>query len=488
MTFTLFGSLNTAYRALQTMQTAIQTSGHNTANAATPGYSRQRVIFTQTTPYTLPTHYRDMAAGQLGTGVSANSIRRYRSSFLDAQIREQTWSANGWQTKQDSLQQVQVILNEPSDTGLNAHLGNFFSAWQDLAATPDSTAARTYVAETAAEFSAVLRQSHQQLSSLQSDLNDRVDMQVTQINDLAHRIADLNQAIAHVNSVGEQPNDLRDQRDAVMKELSTMVNVTTGETDSGSYYVSLGGRTLVSDYSVHEMATEKDTANGLKFKVTWAQDGQTVNIKGAPLDSNLTTAQAGLLEGKLGGTFVSRDIIVKDKMAELDSIANAVMTAVNSTHQTGFDLNGASAAGQDFFTGTGASDIAVSSYISSDYSHIATAGAANSPGDGSVALAIYQLADSNLMNGGTATVSDFYRSVIGNLGQDAQQADIMTQNHQLLSDHLQGRQEQIAGVSLDEESVNLMEYQRTYQAAARVMTTIDSMLERVINNMGLIGR
>ncbi len=488
MTITLFGSLNTAYRALQTMQTAIQTAGHNTANAATPGYSRQRVIFTQTTPYTLPTHYRDVAAGQLGTGVRASAIRRYRSSFLDAQIREQTWSKKGWETKQDTLQQVQVILNEPSDTGLNSHLSSFFSAWQDLAATPDSSAARAYVAETAAEFSAVLRQSYEQLSSLQSDLNDRVDMQVTKINDLAYRIADLNKAIAHVNSVGQQPNDLRDQRDEVVKELSQMLNVTVGETDAGSYWVGVGGRMLVSDYTVREMAAVQDTANNLQFKVTWAQDGQTVNVKGAPLDSTLTAGQAKLLAGELGGAFVSRDIIVTQKMSELDSIANAVMTAVNNLHQTGYDLNGASTAGQDFFVGTGARDIEVSSFISGDYSRIATASVPNAPGDGSLALAIYQLADAPLLNGGTTKVSDFYRSVIGNLGQDAQQADIMTQNHQLLAQHLETRQEQIAGVSLDEESVNLIEYQRSYQAAARVMTTVDEMLDRVINGMGLVGR
>ncbi len=488
MTTTLFGSLNTAFRALQTMQMAIQTTGHNTANAATPGYSRQRVIFSTSTPYTIPTHYRDMAAGQVGTGVTASAIRRYRSEFLDTQIRQQTWSLKGWETRQNVLQQVEVVLNEPSDTGISAHLGNFFSAWQDLAATPDSMAARAYVAETAAEFSGTLRQAYGQLDALRSDLNDRLEMQVTSINDLAHRIADLNESIAHVESLGQQPNDLRDERDAVLKELSGMLNVTIGETDSGSYWVSTGGRMLVADRSVREMAVEKDTANDLLYKVTWADTGETVTVKGVPLDSNLTASGEKVLEGALGGTFVARDLIINRKMSQLDDIATAVMNAVNSTHQTGYDINGNATAGQDFFTGTGARDIEVSAFIDSDYGHIATAGAPNAPGDGSVALAIYQLSDAPLMNGGTTKVGDFYRAVIGELGQDTQQANIMTQNHQLLVDHLQNRQEQIAGVSLDEESVHLLEYQRTYQAAARVMTTVDEMLDKVINGMGLIGR
>lgn len=488
MSTSIFGNLNTALRALQTMQTAIQTVSHNTANAATPGYSRQQVIFTTSDPYTLPTHYRDVSAGQVGTGVMASSVRRYRSAFLDSQIQEQTWSLSGWETQQEVLKQTEVIMNEPSDTGLSTYMGNFWSAWQDLAASPDSSAAHAYVAETAAELASSLRTSHDQLGSLQSDLNDRVDMQVTQVNALAHRIADLNKSIAHVQAVGQQPNDLRDERDQVMQQLSKMLNVNIGETDSGSFWVSTGGRMLVYDQTVKEMKTEPDSANGQLLKVVWAQDGETVSVKGEPLDSNMSSNAGNVLAGEFGATFVARDLIVKGKMQELDDIANAFIGAVNTLHQTGYDMQGNSTAGEDFFTGTGAGDIKVSDYIANDYTHVATAGVANAPGDGSIALAMYQLSDQKMMNGGTTSIHDYYRSVIGNLGQDAQHAGVMAQNHQQLVSHLQNQQDQISGVSLDEEAMNMLQYQRTYQAAARIMTTADEMLDRVINNMGLVGR
>ncbi len=727
----IFGSLNTALRALQAMQTAIQTTGHNTANAATPGYSRQRVVLAASEPYTIPTHYRNVGAGQVGTGVSAQSVRRYHSDFLDTQIREQTWGLKGWEVQQDVLQQIQVVLNEPSDTGLNTYLHNFWAGWQDLAATPDSTSARAYVAETASELAASLRESYQQLYDLRSDLNDRIAGQVTKINDLAHRVADLNKTIAHVESLGQQPNDLRDQRNQVLKELSTMLNVTISESDSGSYWVSTGGRLLVADYTVSEMAVEKDTNNNLLNRVVWADSGAAVQVKGVPLEGGLSPLAADRLAGELGGALIGRDLLVNKKMDQLDQIADALMGAVNGLHQTGYDASGAQATrtkpaetlvpgtvdgftlttpwnglsgmadgeffveirdnnntlefrvvdaaghpleindasvpdgsppdptnnttsdwqtfslvagstfdtgrgvgitfapladhslgggtvnpgdvagfglggipagtpelgtdtyyvetreqpagsgnwefrvvdsggapvptynsvaddgsltdgtnnhwqpipasqtfdtrrgltidfaaggppyaggtypatasnvtynargtqvgnrtggaaavtlGNGFFEGSGARDIAVSNYITSDYNRIVTAAVPNAPGDGSIALAMAQLSSATLMNSGTTSIKDFYRSAIGNLGQEAQQADVMTKNHELLVNHLENRQEQISGVSLDEESVNLVKYQRTYQAAARIMTTVDEMLDRVINNMGLVGR
>jgi flagellar hook-associated protein 1 FlgK len=141
----------------------------------------------------------------------------------------------------------------------------------------------------------------------------------------------------------------------------------------------------------------------------------------------------------------------------------------------------------NFFSGKGAIDITVSDYIKADHNRIATAASADSPGDGSVALEIARLKAKTLVNG-NSTINNYFRSLITQLGQHSEQASVMTDNQELLVKHLEGRQSEFAGVSLDEETVYLLQYQRTYQAAARVMTTVDEMLEKVINGMGLVGR
>ncbi len=717
---TIFGSLNTALRALQTMQRAVQTTSHNISNASTPGYSRQRVLFSTNDPYTAPTVLRDVSAGQVGTGVQASAIRRYRSGFLDSQIRNEMWTTKSWDVRLDTLRQIEVALNEPSETALNSQMSTFWASWQNLAATPDSAAARARVAETAGEIAASFRDTHRQLTDLQTDLDHRITGQVDTINGLAYRIAELNQKITYVDAVGQQPNDLRDERDKLLTDLSAMINVRVFETDNCAVTVSLGGKLLVMDHVVSELAAVPDDTNQLQNKVVWANTGKTVIVGQVRLEGGLSALAPERLGGKLGGALVARDLVIADKMTMLDEMANTLIGAVNGLHQTGYGLNNATGgamtaspvpgtvdgfslvvpwAGQtglaagdfaveirdnnnvlefrlvdaagnpvaindattpdpdqtvtagwqalslvqgttfdtgrgvavdfgtatdhavltpntnsnvtgfstggvlsnlteltsgryyvevnggnqfrvvmddgaggtlpvdvldaaagngstttgwqnitpsstfdtgrgiaftfgagpaftatylndggatpqpanirydarnvqvgslnngaatvafgNFFSGFGAGSIALSDYISADFNRIATAAGPDSPGDGSVALQMYQLSQATLMNGGTATIQDYYRAEIGSLGQETRHADIMSENHSLLIDHLTTRQEEISGVSIDEESVYLVEYQRTYQAAARVMTTVDEMLEKVINGMGLVGR
>jgi flagellar hook-associated protein 1 FlgK len=385
------------------------------------------------------------------------------------------------------LQQMEVVFNEPSDTSINTRFGKFWAAWHNLATTPDSAATRGHVAETAADLTAALRDTHRQLSNLRSELDDRVGMQVDTINDLARRIADLNAAIRDVEGTSQQPNDLRDQRGLLLKELAEHINIEAYEGETGSVMVSLGGKLLVMDHVVSELAVEADPGNSGFNRIIWKDTGAVAQVGDIPLEGGLSSVAAERLGGELGGTLIARDLILPDKMTKLDNIANQLISAVNGPHQSGYGLDGST--GWAFFTGTGADNIALSDDIKADYNRMATATtAAGVPGDGSIALSIGRLESAALLNGGTTTINDYYRASIAELGQQAQQADVMAYNQELLVQHLETRQEEVAGVSLDEETVKLLEYQRTYQAAARVMTTVDEMLDKVINQMGLVGR
>jgi len=483
-----FGTLNTALTTLNTMQRSIQITSHNVANASTPGYSRQKSILTTGDPYSAPNSNRHVSFGQVGTGVVAEGIQRFRSSFLDSQVRNETTNFKGWETRYDAYQQIQVSLNEPSGTGLNSMLNDFWASWSNLAATPDSVSARSNVVETAVDLSTTLRDSRRQLTDFQTELDDRIALQVDEINHIAGRIADLNGTIREVVALDQQPNDLMDERDQLITQLAEMINIDVSETETGTTMISVGGKLLVMDHMVHQMAVDQDPANNMMNRVVWEDTGAVVQVRGVSLEGGLSAVAADRLGGTLGGAMLARDIILPDKISELDDIANALVSEVNALHLTAFGLDGAN--GRNFFDAatSGAHNIDVNSTIKNDHTLVGTAAATDSLGDGSVALEIARLQSATVLNGGTTTINDYYRAAITSLGQEAQQADVMMTNQELLVDHLSTRQEEISGVSLDEETVHLLQYQRTYQAAARVMTTVDEMLDKVINGMGLVGR
>jgi len=485
--YTTFGSLNTALQTLHSMQQSIQTSSHNVANANTPGYSRQSTVLVAGHPYSVPAMNRYAPFGQVGTGVVVDRMKRFRDSYLDTQIRQETLARDGWEVRRDVLQQAEVVWNEPSETAINSQMSQFWTSWQNMATTPAETGTRTNLLADADALATTITDTYRQLKDLRTELDAQVGRHVGSINTLASQIASINERIRDVEGVGQQANDLRDQRDQLLTELSGYINVDIHEGESGTVMVSLGGKLLVMDHVATQLRVEADPANGTLNRVVWADTGQIAQVGGVQLAGGLSAVAPDRLGGKLGGTLIARDMIVPGQMNRLDQIANTLRTQVNTLHSAGFGLDGST--GLNFFTGTGAQDFAVNSVVLADTNKVAAAAdAASLPGDGSNALAIARLATTKLMNGGTATIDQYYRSGIAELGQQARQAVLMTENQDLLVQHLEERQEQIAGVSLDEETTRMLQYQHTYQAAARVMTTVDGMIDTIINKMGLVGR
>jgi flagellar hook-associated protein 1 FlgK len=489
--YTNFGSLNTSLQALHSMQQSIQTSSHNIANANTPGYSRQKAVLTTGIPYSVPAMNNYTPFGQVGTGVVIDHMQRFRDSYLDSQIRGETLNRDAWEVRRDTLQYAEVVWNEPSDTSINSKMSDFWTGWSNVATTPDEVATRTNLLGSADALATTISDTYRQFTDLRDELDSQVGRHVASINDLAQEIASLNERIRDVEGIGQQANDLRDQRDLLFTELSGYVKVDIHEGQNGTTMVSLGGKLLVMDQVASQLQVQPDSTNGMLSQVVWADTGQVAKVNGITLDgAGISAANPDQLGGKLGGTLVARDFIVPNQMNMLDQMADALRNQVNTLHTGGFDLNGN--AGVAFFTGVsgdGAQNFAVNSAIAANPNLVAAASnAADVPGDGTNALAIARLIDAKVMNGGTANIDEYYQSGIAQLGQDARQAVLMTENQDLLVQHLEEQQEQVSGVSLDEETANLLQYQHTYQAAARVMTTVDGMLETIINKMGLVGR
>jgi flagellar hook-associated protein 1 FlgK len=465
-----FFGLNTALRGLVASQLMMDTAAHNTANANTPGYSRQRVNLVASDPYSFPGFNRSGIPGQIGTGVSVSTIMRVRDAFIDLQLRQQIPLDAAWTARRDELAKVEVIFPEPASAGLGSTMGKFWDAWQNLAADPASSTNRATVVQSAATLASQFNESASQLVTLRNGIDVQVSQDVANVNDLATRIAALNSQIQRVAASGDHPNDLQDQRDALFDQLAAIVPATLAPQADGTVNVLVGGVDLVSGGQTRTMTTAPD-ANG-HLNPVWS-DGSAVALGNA----------------QLGALINVRDVTLVGYQAQLDTLAKTFADAVNAAHATGFDANGNP--GGPLFTYTAgkvAGTLAVSAAIAADPRLLAAASAVGQAGNGVVAGQIADLRQALLFNGGTANASDAYAGFIGQIGSDASQANEMAANEALVKTHLTQRRESMNGVSLDEEATNMIQFQHSYQAAARVITVMDDMLDTLINKTGLVGR
>jgi len=434
-TIPAYTGLDTALRGLEAAQAGIDTTGHNIANANTPGYSRQVVDLTENTPYTLPGFSNVTGAGiQLGTGVDLTTITRVRDQFLDIQYRAQNAAAGNASTTSGLLQQVQASLDEPTSNGLSSQLSKFWSAWSALANNPQDQAARQAVVDSGTTVTQTLNSLSQQLSTIQSQTAQQYTALTAspsgQVAGYAKQVAALNTSISQQEAAGQVPNDLLDQRDQLIDQLSSLANVSVATQPNGMLNVSFGD-------------AAQPLVNG--STVNWPQT--LTSAAGGQLGALLSLSGPG---GRIAGY-----------QSSLDGVANQLITSVNSLHTA-----------TPFFSGNSASTIAVA--VTPANVQTSSTGAA---GANDVALAIAGL------SGGTADQA--YNSFVGGIGSDVQASQSTQQNSHALLSAIDNQRQSVSGVSLDEEMTNLITFQRAYQASARMMTTIDQTLDTLINHTGL---
>ncbi len=460
-------ALNTARNALVAYQQALDVTGHNIANANTPGASRQVVRLATMPPYTDPSLNRAILPGQIGTGVEVTEIRRVRSEALDGQIWSET-SGLGRQTAlRDALQQVEAVLADPTTGGTSSALRQFYQAMHDLSNNPESLGLRSIVRQRAVTLVDSFRRDSQSLIDQRAQLNQQVSLKVDEVNTLARQVADLNEQIAKVKAVGDNPNDLQDRRDQLIEEISKLVNVTTQTDDLGQTSVFIGGIDLVRDNTVNELTTAPDLLDPSVLRVQFSRDGQAAQITG----------------GEIGGLLSVRDGYIPDTINRLNALASEFINQVNALHATGFTLSGA--AGGDFFVAGGdAQSIAVDPAILSDVSNIAASSTSGAVGNGNVARSIANLENAKFMDGGASTAESYHQTTITQIAQAAQQADADARHRESVITQLSAQRQRVSGINVDEELINLIRFQRAFETNARMLTVVDSMMDTVINRMG----
>lgn len=470
-----FLGLDIAFRSLMAHQQALEVVSHNVANVNTPGYSRQEPVFRAEGPYTVPEATRSTQAGQVGIGVRVTEIRRLNESFVNRSIWLQNQAVGKWAVMRESLDHIEAIMPEPSDGGHSKALDEFWGAWRDLSSDPESMALRSAVLEQGDRLANVIRTYSEQIATYRQDLNTQITSYVQDINDIVQEIAQLNAQIVEVRAVGDQPNDLLDERDFLVGRLSELCSITYAEDAEGSATILMGGHYLVMRDEAAVLEAVPSVGDPMLLDVEW-------------VDRSVAVAPGG---GKLGGILEARDEAISGVLASLDEIAVALINEVNAVHRTGYGRDGST--GLDFFAGTTAATIRLSDDVA-DPVKLATAAAdpldpssPTGPGDGTIALKIAQVAERAVLGGGTLTISDQYRNMIGSIGLQAAHAELNEEASKEMVAHLRTRRDQVSGVSLDEEAANMIRYQRAYQAAAKMITVVDQMIETLLT-MGLVGR
>lgn len=426
----LLGTLNTAKSGMNVSQVAIQTTSHNISNINTPGYSRQKVNQTASSPYSNPGMNSSFSAGQMGTGAQINDVTRIRNSFYDYQFRSESHEYGNTSIKYDYFKNIESIFNEPSDSAISSSLNSFFNSWNELSKDPENAGVKGVVVENAKYLSNSINNAFGKLESLEESLKSQQDYIMDEINSMLSQIEELDRNIKVVQGTGKSPNDMMDQRDSILDDLSFKLNIT-----------------------------DKDMQNTLK---------EVYDKNGKVTLENLENSGVKI-SGELEGTTSMLNEIEGYKES-LTTLSNTIIDYVNTAYKSGDDTK------PDIFVKEDGKLISINKEITEDLDSFKI--------DADTALNLYNLkTEKVIINGKDMTINTFYNNVIQGLGQSSAAVIRDESNQSKLLSNIDSSRSSVSGVSLDEEMISLVQLQHAYNANAKVMSTIDSLLDVVVNGL-----
>ena len=420
----LLSTLNTAKSGMNVSQVAIQTTSHNISNINTPGYSRQRVNQSASSPYSMPGKNSNFGAGQIGTGAQIDDVTRIRNSFYDYQYRSESHQYGSTSVKYEYFKNIEGIFNEPSDTAISSSLNSFFNSWSELSKDPQSSGVKSVVIENGKYLSNSINSAFKRLESLEEGLDKQSEYIMDEVNSMLSQLDKLEKNIKIIQGSGKSPNDFLDQRDQLLDNLSFKLNINDKDVKA----------TLKKAYDANGKVTLDDlTKSGVK------------------------------ISGELEGTLSMKQEINKYKEG-LKQLSNTITSNVNK------------AAGQEIFKAKDGELISINSEMLQEPEKI------NVTAD--IALKVYELKSEKVnINGKDMTINTFYNSMIQDLGQSSAAVIRDESNQSKLLENIDSSRSSVSGVSLDEEMISLVQLQHTYSANAKVMSTIDSLLDVVVNGL-----
>ena len=532
-----FGGLNTVVRGLMAQQISLNTVGHNISNASTDGYSRQSVNLVSSLPEPIMGSNGQM---QLGTGVDMQSITRARDTFMDLQLWKENSTLGYGETQQSLLSEVEGVFHEPSATGVQTVLNQFWSSWQSLGTNASDDSTRNLVLQRGVALANAVEQAASQLKDTVTSINTDLQLKLSNVNQITSDILSLNKMISMSETVSAGPgsaNDLRDQRDLLVDQLSKYVSIRVTEDSTGNYNIQSGSLNLVNSHAATQLTTYSTKDPDYDYEVLNVQaNGKPVTLSGGELE--------GLVDTRDDSNFG-----VKGYLDKLTTVSQFLLKDFNAIHRAGYGEDD-TLTGLNFFEGT---DTASINFYDAQYSDPTNAAymtkgewmsalkvnakfldqttnppglqmiaaktkpsvnladptevQGNASGDNAVKLAqALKMNTAGLLPddpastttpkaklyqpslGTTASLDSYYSAVIGALGVQGQSAGRLVENQKTLVAQIESWRQSTSGVNMDEEMSNMIKFQKGYNAAARVLTTMDEMLDKLINSTGVVGR
>lgn len=458
----ILDGLDNVQQALAAQRFALSIAQRNIANASNPSYTRQQVIFT------------NGEEAEVSSGIPGVYLESRRNQYLDGSISRELQSSNGYEYMSEALRQIESILKPESGVGLQEAISDFFGSFNRLSSTPEDLIARQEVLSSAEALAMEFHRLYAGLQQLQASEDRMVPQIVQEINALTAKIASLNEKIPAAKTY--QPGSeltLRDERQKCLEELSGLIGIDYFETESGTITVTTRqGAALVLENISYDLETAPMTPNPL-----------------TGVQLNGTDITASLKSGKLGGLIQIRDVTIADCMNVLDEMAATLIERVNQQHALGSDLDGL--AGGDFFVSfvqpAPGSNEGAARYMTvaiSDPRAIAAAAAGSGPGNNDNAASIFAIEDENLFSVGKQTTNQFFSDLIFRIGTEAVSAEDKAIVHNGVLLQLMNQRDAEIGVNLDEEAVNIIKFQKAYEASARYANTAIALSDELIRLLG----
>lgn len=463
-----FGGLYISISGINANKRALDTVSHNIANVNNPSYVRQSAIHA-TNGYVTT----QVGGHEMGTGVHVEEIRQIRDEFIDVRFRRELGIYGYHYAKADILNEVEMIFNEVSNSGLQNVMNNFWSSWSELYKEPDSLTLRGLVHESAVAFTQTVNHIDMQLDNLQRNLNKEILNKVEEVNGLLKDIADLNGKIKLAEGGGPniKANDFKDMRNEKLDKLSKLIPITYYEKNTGEIAVTLQGRDLVNGDYINPIDIQTDN-RGYGY-IHWKDTGEKIELGE---------------KGELGGYIAVRDSIDVEYRVKLNALVSTIASEINEIHKGGKDLEGND--GTKFFVATNgeitAGNIRVNSELG-NFNKIAVS-KSGAKGDGEIIKEILELREKGFEELENMTFDDFYRDLVDTIGIEGGKAKSIALNQAVLLKQIEDRKSSISSVSLDEEMTLMLQYQHSYIANSRVVNAIDEMMENIVNRMGVVGR
>jgi flagellar hook-associated protein 1 FlgK len=468
------GSLNhilsMGNESLMNARVAVDVTGHNISNANVEGYSRQSARIGPRDPVRMGNH-------TFGQGATLQGVERIHDKFLEVQLTKELQSTTEKETTKSGLQRIENLFNPDLTSTVRDRMNSFFNAARELANYPEEPAVRTHLAEVANNLTATFNENHANIETVQKDINDQLTSEVELFNKRLEELAAVNQRVLEVSNGKESAGDLLDQRDKLVREITSTMDCTSYENSRGMMVIRGPGGGLLLEGPNHARLNVERAADDLHSTI-WFRDI-------AQATTELTPKIKG---GKIGALLQLRDGTAQDIRNELNTLAKGFADSVNAIHQQGYGGRGYDTkSGRDFFEGVDAGDgeparsIQVASHIMADPYAIAAAMTPESAGDNGILIEMIKLQSSNTMDNGKTSFAGVYDRFVGKLGNEMMRSSEELNSSKVVLAQIKAQKEATSGVSLDEEASNLIKHQHLFAASSRVITTADELMKTILD-------